>query len=99
MSTQHTVSHLYELPFKIRTKETNMSPKAMMCGLCSVLNPDRESLRIHGWSPLPQLQGQGRAGFYEHKEDLFAYLPAITDSVVEPGQKAVLRVDIRHHTH
>ena len=99
MSTQHTVSHLNELPFKIRTKETNMSPEAMMCGLCSVLNPDWEALRIQGLSPLPQLQGQGRAGFYEHKEDLFAYLPAITDSVVGSGQKAVHRADIRHHTH
>ena len=56
-----------------------MSPKSMVSVLCSVLNPDWYSLRIQGLSPLPQLQGQGRAVFYGHKEALFAYLPAKTD--------------------
>ena len=76
-----------------------MSPKSMVSGLCSVLNPDRADLGIQGLSPLTELQGQGRAGFYGHKEALFAYLPAISGSIVGPGQKAVLRADIRHHIH
>ena len=76
-----------------------MSPKSMLNGLCSVLNADWENLAIQGLSPLPELQGQVRLSFYGHKEDLFAYLPAIAGFIVGPGQQAVLRADIRHHTH
>ena len=71
----------------------------MVIVLCSVLNPDWKDLGIQGLSPLPELQGQDRTGFYGHKEALFAYLPAITGSVLGPGQKAVLKADIRHHIH
>ena len=59
-----------------------MSPKSMVSVLCSMLNPDWEDLEIQGLSPVPKMQGQGRAGFYGHKDDLFAYLPDVTGSVV-----------------
>ena len=71
----------------------------MVSDLCSVLNPDWEDLGIHGWSPLPELQSQGRPSFYVHKENLFAYLPPIAGSVVGPGQNTVLSTDISHPTH
>ena len=99
MSTQQTASHLYELPFKIRTKETIISHKSMVSVLCSMLNPAWEDMEFQGLSPLPELQGQGRTEFYGHTEALFPYFSAITDSVVGPEQKAVLRADMRHHTH
>ena len=62
-----------------------MSLKSMVSVLCSMLNPDWEDLGLQGFSPLPELQGQGRAGFCGYKEDLLAYLPPIKASVVEPG--------------
>ena len=71
----------------------------MVSGLYSVLKPDRENLGIQGWSPLPELQGQDLSSFYGHKEDLFAYLPAITGSVVGRGKNAEPSTDISHHTH
>ena len=90
MSTQHTASHLYELPFKIRAKKTIISHK-------SRLNPVWEDLEFQVLSPPPELQGQGRTEFYGCTEASFAYLFSITDSVVGPEQKAVLRAGIRHH--
>jgi hypothetical protein len=36
-----------------------------------------DQLRIQGWDPFPQLDGQGWDGFDEQKEALFACHPAI----------------------
>jgi hypothetical protein len=60
---------LHESPLKIATRKTNLSPNSMMCGLSSVLIPE--------WAGLPEVQGQGLAGFHEQREALFACHPAI----------------------
>lgn len=71
----------------------------MVSGQRSVLITQWEGLGIQSWVPLSELQGQGRPGFHEHREVLFACLPAIAGSGVGPVQKTVFIVDIRHQRH
>jgi hypothetical protein len=99
MCTQQGESHLYKLPFKIRTRKTKLSLESMVSGLCSVLITECEDLGIQGLAPLSELQTRGRAGLYEFREELFAYHPAIACSGVGVGQKVVLIVDVRHQSH
>lgn len=49
----------------------------MVSDLCSVLISEWETLGIQDWAPLPELQGQGRAGFHGYREALFACLPPV----------------------
>ena len=48
MYTKQIESYLYELPFKIRTRKTKLSPKSMVSALYSVLitggGPENEGL-------------------------------------------------------
>jgi hypothetical protein len=45
--------------------------------MCSVLITKWDQLGIQGWGPLPELQGQGWAGFHEKRGTIFAYCSAI----------------------
>jgi hypothetical protein len=78
MST-HTFSILFSTNhlLKIAARKTQLSLNSMMSGLCSVLITEWDQLGIQGWAPLPELQGQGWAGFHEQREALFACAPAI----------------------
>ena len=53
-------------------------------GLCSVLITEWEYLGIKNWAPLPELRGQGKAGFHGHREALFAHLPPVASFGVGP---------------
>lgn len=99
MCTHQTESHLYRLPFKIRTRKTKLRPKSMVSGLFWVLMTECEDLGIQVWAPLPQLKGHVRDGFYGYKEALFACLLVIACSGLRLGQNAVLMVYIRPQRH
>ena len=47
MCIQQMSSLLNKLPFKVRTRKINLSPKFMVRGLCSVLITEREELGIN----------------------------------------------------
>lgn len=88
-----TLSHLYKLPFNIRTRKSELSIKSMVIGMFLVLITEWVDLGIQGWARLPELQDQISAGVHAHREDLFACLPALGSTGVGSQWKAFLRAD------
>ena len=82
VSLSHINSHaqcliLHQLPLKIATRKTQLSPDPMVRGLCSVLSRHWGHLGILGWAAVPDLQGQGCAAFHVQRDPIcmsFSYI-------------------------